>query len=36
MLRRNQPDVIPEALQDAAELCIYGVEVSRRRQEGLP
>ena len=36
MLRRHQPDVIPDALQDAAELCIYGLEVSRRRGEGLP
>jgi hypothetical protein len=24
MLRRNQPDVIPDALFDAAELCIHG------------
>jgi hypothetical protein len=36
MLRRHQPDVIPDSLQDAAELCIYGLEVSRRRQQGLP
>ena len=35
MLRRHQPDVIPDALIDAAELCIYGLEVSRRRAEGL-
>jgi hypothetical protein len=34
--RRNQPDVLPDALQDAAELCVYGLEVSRRRAEGLP
>jgi hypothetical protein len=34
-LRRHQPDVIPDALIDAAELCIFGLEVSRRRAEGL-
>lgn len=32
----KQPDVLPDALIDAAELCIYGLEVSRRRAEGLP
>jgi hypothetical protein len=36
MLRRHRPDVLPDALQDAAELCIYGLEVSHRRAEGLP
>ena len=36
LLRWHQPDVIPDALQDAAELCVYGLEVSRRRAEGLP
>jgi hypothetical protein len=36
MLRRNQPDPLGDALQDAAELCVYGLEVSHRRAEGLP
>jgi hypothetical protein len=36
MLRRHQPDVLPDALIDAAELCIYGLEVSRRRADGSP
>jgi hypothetical protein len=32
----KQPDVLPDALIDATELCIYGVEVSRRRAEPAP
>ena len=34
LLRWHQPDRLPDALVDAAELCIYGVEASRRRTEG--
>jgi hypothetical protein len=35
MLRRSQPDVLPDALIDAAELCVYGCEASRWREERL-
>lgn len=33
ILRRHQPDRLPDPLIDASELCLYGLEVSRRRQD---
>jgi hypothetical protein len=35
MLRRNHPDVLPDALIDAAALCVHGCEASRWREERL-